>query len=486
MSNSASLLPLFSTGMAILPMLEEMQHVGMPASRTRFRELSDYVDAEMIRMQERISIRYCNGLPFNPNSSDQVRGMMHDRGLKGEKLTDTGKISTAKKSIEHLRDSDDAIDDVFTYRELYKIGSTYTGPILRIADEQPINEQYPDIFTVHTKIKPVTTEPRRLSAEKPNLLNIPKRSELGNRVRKCYITPPGKVFTSHDFSSQEMRVAAHVSGDKSLNRLFRQCRYCSGEYPSNTKCYKSPNNKHKARCPHTEAAVKIFGLSRWEDVKEKEQRDPTKTANFGILYGLAGPGLNDSFRQNGVKKRCSTCNGQGFNLTTGDLCPTCYGDGTVFWKVDECQDLVNEIKNKVYPGMKQAILSIEKYARDKGYVSDLYGMKRYLPNAWSDNFKERAEAGRQAFSHVIQGTAQGMMQNAMAWVRPWLRDMYKCSLDVRVCLQVHDELLTIITPDLWDTIDPLMTEAFTEHYGLKLSVPVLCEGHISNVWGELK
>lgn len=421
-----------ATGMEVLPILEEMQRVGMPASRSRFIALKSRVEAEMVTLQSQLSARFFGGNPFNPGSSPQVAEMLDRLGLQAAKATSTGKVSTSKKSIEHLalgESGHPAIRMLFDWRERQKILSTYVMPALEESDRQGGEEK----FTVHCNIKPVTVATRRLSAADPNLLNQPKRTKLGVEVRGCYVTEPPEVFCSWDYNSQEMRVAAHVSGDRLLCKLFVE-----------------------GRDPHKEAAARIFGVPV-DQVDKDTQRLPTKTANFGILYGLSGAGLQELFHTFGL-----------------------------VWELDRCQELIDEILKKVYPGLSASIRDIQAETKRTGIVRDLYGMIRYLPGIWSRSYKESSEAGRQAFSHVIQGTAQGMMQNAMAWLRGEIRGLQRLGLDVRWALQIHDELMLRADVGLWEVLDAIMRCGMVDHCGLKLKVPVIVEGKYATSWGELK
>lgn len=508
-----NLLPLMSTGMAVLPIFEEMQRVGMPASRSQFLDLAHYVDARMQTIQERISTLYNDGQPFNAGSPKQVAELMSRRGLKGEKKTKTGTISTGKKSIEHLKHTDSAIADIIEWREHAKIATTYAYPLLDIADEQATdkgckidddnpyhcphckskgfgeeldgsgrcsfcsgrengNYEPPDLFTVHCKLKPVTVVSRRLSAEDPSLLNVPVRTELGRRVRMCYRTFPHETFSAHDFSGQEARVAAHVCNSRLMIRLFSHCRHC-GEYLdqskiTNDRCDKSDSGKHEGGDIHAETATRVFGVKPGDVDKETykyKYRMPAKTGFFGILNGMEGPGLLDQFRMY--------------------IPPEFDPDG--YWSnLDNCTALVTEIKRKVYPELYDTSEAVLQEIKRTGLVRDLYGMMRYLPQAWSRDRKEVAEAGRQGFNHIIQGTAQGMMQNALVWLRPHLRDLQRAGLYVYPALPIHDELIMRIDPWLWPVVDQLVSEAFTCHYGLKLKVPVEVDGHMANNWSDLK
>jgi uracil-DNA glycosylase family 4 len=455
-----------ATGDQVLPVFEEMQRTGMPASRRAFQELHDRMDREMKVIGSRISHLYYDDRPFNPKSDPQVRALLRRRGLRAMKLTKGGEDSTAKKSIEHLRAVDPAIDDVFSWREREKIRGTYCRPLLRIADREirRSGDATRDWFMARGKLKPVSVETRRLAGEDPSLLNVPGRTELGRQVRACYVIPPewgDYVFGAWDFSGQEMRVAAHVADEQLLIKLFSFCRHCGQDLRSiavlKSPCRKSETGRHEGGDPHTEAAMRIFGVQR-EDVDKFQHRLPAKTANFGILYGLSGMGLQDTFRQNGLT-----------------------------WSVDDCKRLIDEILHKVYPGLLAAIRAIQAETYRTGRVSDLYGMVRYLPLIWSRSRAEAAEAARQAFSMVVQGTAQGQIQNAMAWLRPRIKDIQKVGgVDVRWALQIHDELVFIFPRWMWGVMDPLVTEAFRERTGLRLKVPIETDSHVATSWSALK
>ncbi len=461
-------LPLKETRDQVLPIFEEMQSTGMPASRRAFIDLASTVEKDMRLIQRRISHRYYGDQPFNPNSTKHVNSLLRRRGLVGAKRTKSGDTSTSKRSIEHLRREDPAIDDVFLWRERAKILGTYALPQIRVANHQlgaidirPVGDNAPDIFIVRGKIKPVNVETSRLAMTDPSLLNQPTRTELGSRVRSCYTTGGNGVFAGWDFSSQEVRITTDVSGDRSLIRLYTHCRYCDERLPAIGPCRRSKNGKHKAGDPHLNSACRIFGKAP-EEIRDKEERLPAKTAFFGITYGLSGLGLEDLFRMQGLED----------------------------WGADRCQELIDEIMYKVYPGISEAIATTKKQTRETGMVRSRYGLIRYLPAIWSESRRESAEAGRQAFSHLISATAQGMIQHAMAWLRPRIRrlqlDAEAVGEFVRWCLQIHDELVFWQSGSMWERMDALVLEAFTQRCGIKLKVPIEAEGHMAIDWGKLK
>lgn len=461
------------TGNQVLPIFEEMQHNGMPASRRAFVDLATTVDREMQEIQAKLSSQWFGGKPFNPapNTKD-VEALVLSLGIRGLKTgKKSGRPSTSMKSLEHLASKYPAIAQVGEWRRRYKVLSTYCLPLIEMADRQlafssrvldgQINPnmhivgiverhsapaQDPDLFYAQGKIKPVTVETRRLAMEDPSLLNQPSRTEIGRKVRACYMTvlpehddpedPNVEVFGGWDFSGQEVRVTAHVTGDRLLCEIMRD----------------------ESRDIHYETASRVFGKPI-QDIKKNEERTPAKTAFFGMLYGMSGPGLLDLFRSFGLEN----------------------------WPLDACERLIAEIF-KIYPGLQDTINRVQQEARRTGMARDLYGHVRYLPNIWSEKRGEAAEAGRQAFSHLVQGTAQGMTQNAMASLRKPIRELR--GLGVKWTLQIHDEILFRFPRWMYPVVDRTVAYHMTERYGgpssLKLKVPVLVDGHMSVRWDALK
>lgn len=446
------------TGNQVLPIFEEMQHEGMPASRHAFVDLAAVCRREMAQLQARISAEHWGGRPFNPapNTKD-VAAMVERLGITGLKKTAKAKKpSTSMKSLEYLGNRYPAISLIGEWRRRYKVLSTYCLPLIEIADEQlnaesrPLNGQTEmhlvDIFSVHGNIKPVTVETRRLAMADPSLLNQPVRTELGRKVRGCYMTthdddpddPNTEVFFGIDYAAQEVRITAHVTGDALL------CAIC-----------RDPKRKI-----HMETASRVFGkpIAKIDEVGEKI---PAKTAFFGMLYGMQGPGLLDLFRSFGLEN----------------------------WPIEECQRLIAEIF-KIYPGLRETILRVEHETLRTGMVRDLYGHIRYLPQIWSGKKHEAAEAARQAFSHLVQSTAQGQMQNAMVAARRPIRDLQKAAMLVKWALQVHDEAVLRTLRWLVPVVHGIMERAMTQQYGgptgVKLRVPVLVDSHVSTRWDLLK
>lgn len=460
--SSHGLLPLMETGMAVLPIFSEMQSTGMPASRSHFQQLYDDMSAEMRVIQRRISTLYYSSKPFNPGSPQQVGALMRRRGLRSEKRTESGAMSTSKGSIEHLRYSDPAISDVFEWRERQHIRDSFCEPILSHMTDMPsvdILNRTGDIYPIHCQLKVTRTTTRRLSSTNPNLLAIPARTELGIKVRNCFLAPPGFVFGSWDLSAIEMRVMADESQDPLMFQLFTD-----------------PDE----RDIHYETASRVFGIplrksrdpkERYMDIDKMKHRYPAKTAGFGILYGIQGGGLATQLRKEGLTE----------------------------WDDDSCAKLIKEWLG-VYKGVADYIYRVYRETLSSLESRDRWGMPRYLPGIanrdyanvsvpWRKGLRLSptvAEAVRCAVSQRIQGGARGMVINAYRYLRPIIYEMQRQGLAVQWALDYHDEMVLLFSEDLWDTMNDLVIYALTQECGTKLRIPVVAEGSCSISWGGLK
>lgn len=457
MVSAAGLDDRMSLIMSNIPSIEEMQFTGMLAHREKFETLVELMQTEMEGLCSKLSTKFNAGQPINPNSQDQIVALMQRRGLHGLKRSKvTKQMSTSKKSIEHLRFEDEAIGLVEDWRERAKTRDSFGTPIL---------ERIPpscDTYPIRCNIRVTRVSSSRLSATDPPLLAIPVRHSLGLMVRSGFTAPTAQDLVDHygveladahdtylgswDMSQIEMRVMAHLSNDKLLCQLFNEKRDI-----------------------HAETSIKIFGLPdhrEWDDKKgefvypsvhKMKHRNPTKRAGFGVITGISGPGLLDQLRMMG-------CEG---------------------WDEEKCDELIAEWF-KVYPGVDNYLASCRAACEAKGYVRDMGGMYRYLPGIWSRDGRVHGEAGRQSHSHIIQGSAQWMIQRAMSWLRPQIDELRQSSdMWIRWLLQIHDELIFGFDQRLVEIMHALVLEALTEH-SYKLRVPVEANGSYGLSWGVLK
>lgn len=436
----------------ILPILEEMQSSGFPADRAYFERLSAQMWDKMMSIGSRISHKYNGGEPFNPGSAQQVGKLVAERGLKGVKKTKTGQVSTSKKSMEHLRSKDAAMDDIFTWREHQKVRDSFARPIL---DRIPVGSA---IHPIRCTIRSTRVTSGRISATDPNLTAMPVATDLGLLVRNGFVAPEGYLFGSGDAAQIEMRVMAHLSGDEFMCRLF-----------------------HEKRDIHSETAIQIYGLpniKEWDErkdeyvypsVKKMAHRNPTKRAGFGVITGIMGPGLLDQLRQQGC---------EGWTLTPDKK--DVQNDSL------EVKALIREWF-KVYPGVRKFIYGTRARAARDGVVREMFGFPRYLPGIWSKDFYTQAESERQSHSHIISGSAQAMLRRAMRHLKPQI-EVLKMAYgpdSVKWIIQIHDELVFMFKAELAETMREIVLDAL-RHHQADLRVPIEASWGVHENWGGLK
>jgi DNA polymerase I len=272
---------------------------------------------------------------------------------------------------------------------------------------------------IHTSFNQAVASTGRLSSNNPNLQNIPVRDERGREIRKAFVPAPGHVFLSADYSQIELRLMAHLSKDKGMIADFL-----------------SGNDIHAA------TASKIFGI----DIKDvtREMRSRAKTANFGIIYGISSYGLSE-------------------RLTIGR---------------SEAKELIDGYFNS-YPGVKIYMDESIKKARDLGYVTTMFGRKRYARDIHSQNQVVRGNAERNAINAPIQGTAADIIKIAMIRIHSRLKNE---GLKAKMILQVHDELIFEVLPA---ELQKLKDIVLAEMSGAAiLDVPLKVDCGTGNNWLE--
>lgn len=272
---------------------------------------------------------------------------------------------------------------------------------------------------IHTSFNQAVTSTGRLSSNNPNLQNIPVRDERGREIRKAFVPEEGKLFLSADYSQIELRLMAHLSGDHNMIADFL-----------------SGNDIHAA------TAAKIYGVGI-EDVS-REMRSSAKTANFGIIYGISSFGLSERL--------------------------------TISRK--EAKDLIDGYFNS-YPGVKKYMDESIRKARDTGYVTTMFGRRRYLRDIQSRNQVVRGNAERNAINAPIQGTAADIIKIAMVHIHERLKSEKYAS---KMILQVHDELIFEVEPG---ELDRLREMVINEMSGAaKLDVPLKVDVGTGSNWLE--
>lgn len=428
--NDTRISALMSEGMRHLPIVERMQSNGMPVSISRISALHSEMQEELDRLNEKISYTYWEGKPFNPKSPPMVASLCRRLGIKPAIRTKTGSASTSKKSIEEYRYTVPAIADVFDFRERQHNRDTYCNDVL-----SRVPEGYnSDILVIHSNFRPTKIPTRRLAASDPNILGIPTRTELGRKVRHCYIAPPSKIFCGYDLSGVEVRCLAHLSRDPLWINAFR-----------------SRIN------PHKDTASRLFKVPIGEVTDL--QKAVAKTVNFLIIYGGGASNLYDQLRSNNIK---------GYDLAA-------------------CRDLIRDWF-RTYQGVDEYRRRVIREAKQTEISIDHWGMARYLPGINSGDDQIEGEEGRAAVSQKVQGLARGMLIKSTVWLDYRLQTLISAGEIDPQCqrLDVHDELVFLVNEGEQEILEPLVLTALTKHAGIELIVPIEAEAHYGYTWGEIK
>ena len=352
----------------IVSVLNSMQLKGVKISNKKIESLSKYINKEIINYKSEI-LKITNK-EFNLNSPKQLAQVLfEDMQLPIIKKTPKGAPSTDGSVLEELSKNYELPKYILKYREYEKIRSTYIdGLKTEISDKNRIHTTY-NLFGTTTG---------RLSSEKPNLQNIPNKTEIGQKIREFFIADTNHKFVISDYSQIELRVLAHLSSDKNMLDILS-----------------SINSDI-----HTETASRIFEVSL-ESVT-KDMRRKAKEVNFGLIYGMEAFGLSKSL---GISK-------------------------------NESQGLIDAYFSQ-FPKIKGFLDTIVSDAEHDGYTKTLYGRKRNIKELSSSNFQLKAMGKRIAMNAPIQGTAADIMKIAMLKVQSKISSIKSTDL----LLQIHDEII---------------------------------------------
>ena len=349
--------------------LAEMENAGCAVAPDALRTFGERLETRIRDLVEQIYLDA--GAEFNLNSTRQLGEILFERlGLPAPKKTKTG-YSTSAEVLERLRDDHPIIAHILEYRRLTKLKSTYVDGLLAVAD--------PKDNRIHTHFQQMVTATGRLSSTDPNLQNIPVRTELGRELRRMFVAPDkDHILIDADYSQIELRVLAHISGDRHMIGAFRT-----------------------GQDIHAATASKVYHLPIEEITSA--MRSSCKAVNFGIVYGISDFSLAQDI---GVSRK-------------------------------EAAAFIRSYLDS-YPGVENYMETIKETAREQGYVTTLFGRRRALPDINSKNFNVRSAAERIAMNTPIQGTAADIIKIAMVRVRDRLR---REGLESHLILQVHDELI---------------------------------------------
>jgi len=354
--------------MPLLTVLCDMEMAGVLIDRELLSGISDGMAKELRTLEERI--HEAAGHPFNISSPRQLAQVLFDElNLPPVRKTKTG-YSTDDDVLLELSGKHHLPGMVREYRTLSKLRSTYLDALPALV--------HPETGRLHTSFNQTGTSTGRLSSSDPNLQNIPVRTGPGRRIREAFIAPEGSVLLSADYSQVELRILAHLSGDKRLVEAFR-----------------------KGEDIHARTAREVLGAAG--DGSDPELRRRAKVINFGIIYGMSAFGL---------AKELSISPAEASKIITD------YFD--------------------VYSGVRDFIKEVLATARERGYVQTLLKRRRYLPELSSSNPNTRQYGERMAVNTPIQGTAADLLKAAMIAIHSGLPEKVP---GARMILTVHDELL---------------------------------------------
>ena len=355
--------------MPAMPVLLRMERNGVLIDSAKLEAQSHELGKEMMELEQKAY--QAAGQPFNLNSPKQIQEILFDKQqLPVKKKTPKGQPSTDEDVLAELALDYPLPKLLLEYRGLAKLKSTYTDKLPRMVDAKT--------GRVHTTYSQATAVTGRLASNDPNLQNIPIRTPQGRRIREAFIAPPGSKIISADYSQIELRIMAHLSGDKGLRHAF--------------------DHGHDV---HQATAAEVFGVPL-EKVTKNERRT-AKVINFGLIYGMSAFGL----AQNLGSERATA------------------------------QSYIDSYFTR-YPGVKKFMDETREKARREGYVETVFGRRLRLPEIQSGSPARRQGAERAAINAPMQGTAADLIKLAMVSVQNWL-DEEKCTS--KLIMQVHDELV---------------------------------------------
>lgn len=333
------------------------------------------------RMQEiEMEAHDLAGESFNISSPKQIQAILYEKmNLPVLAKTPKGQPSTAESVLQELAEEYKLPRLILEYRSVSKLCSTYTEKLPLMVN--------PETGRVHTSYHQAVAATGRLSSSNPNLQNIPIRTPEGRKIRQAFIAPEGYTMVAADYSQIELRIMAHLSGDKSLLDAF-----------------------DKGLDIHKTTAAEVFSVAI--DNVDNDQRRAAKAINFGLIYGMSAFGLA---KQLGIPR-------------------------------GEAQKYI-ELYFSRYPSVKTFMDETREKAKEDGFVETLYHRRLYLPEINARNAARRQYAERTAINAPMQGTAADIIKLAMINIDYWLQTS---KIDATMIMQVHDELVFEVATEILD------------------------------------
>jgi DNA polymerase I len=382
----------------LVPILAAMEIEGVAVDCDLLGSISAEMHARITDIET--EVQEVAGYTFNPGSTQQLgRFLYDDLGLASGRKTKTGR-STDADTLEALRGEHPVVELILEWRQLTKLKSTYVDalPLLCTADSR-----------VHTSFNQAVATTGRLSSSDPNLQNIPVRTQWGQRIRRAFHADTGQRLVSADYSQVELRVLAHVTGEKELIEAFQ-----------------------RGEDIHRRTAAEVYAVA--PNAVTPDMRRIAKVVNFGVVYGLSDFGLA---RDTGMSRE----------------------DAHAF--IDAY------FRN--FPAVTAYLEGVRNHAREYGWVETFIGRRRYIADIRAANRQLRFAAERMAVNMPIQGGAADIMKQAMILVDQALRES---GLRSRILLQVHDELLLEAPAEEVDVLVALLRDRMGAAEALQVPLDV--------------
>jgi DNA polymerase-1 len=392
--------------------LADMESEGVAIDVPYLKGMQEELGGQMAAIES--EVEQVAGQKFNLNAPQQLaKVLFEDLRLPVGRRTKTG-YSTDADTLETLREKHPIVGLILEHRQLSKLKSTYVDALPQLVD--PLSGR------VHTSFGQASTATGRLASSNPNLMNIPIRTELGQRIRRAFrASRPGHVMVSADYSQIELRIAAHVSGDPKLLGAFAA-----------------------GQDIHTATAAAVFKIPI-ESV-DPNQRRLAKVANFGSIYGQGEYGLS---QQLGI---------------TGDVAREFLAQ---YWST--------------YSRLKDYLDEVKRRAREDGFVVSATGRRRAIPDLRSPNFQLRSAAERMAINFPMQSLAADIIKIAMVRLQ---REIEADHIEGKMLLQVHDELLFEVPESEVDQFAEKVPRIMTGAYELETGIEV--ETKVGPNWADMK
>ncbi|MCG9661060.1 DNA polymerase I [Vibrio mediterranei] len=395
----------------LVPVLSRIERTGVLIDDMLLGAQSQEIAARLDELEQKAF--EIAGQEFNLSSPKQLQTIFFEKmGLPVIKKTPSGAPSTNEEVLQELALDYPLPKLILEYRGLAKLKSTYTDKLPKMIN--------PETGRVHTSYHQAVTATGRLSSTDPNLQNIPIRNEEGRRIRQAFIAPHGWKILAVDYSQIELRIMAHLSGDKALLDAFK-------------------NGKDI----HAATAAEIIGV----DIEQvtSEQRRRAKAINFGLIYGMSAFGLS---KQLGIPR-------------------------------GEAQQYMDTYFER-YPGVMQYMEDTRSLAAEKGYVETIFGRRLHLPEIKSRNGMRRKAAERAAINAPMQGTAADIIKKAMLLVDEWVQAEGEGK--VKLLMQVHDELVFEVESSSLSEIESKIQKLMES--AAELDVPLVAEAGHGDNWDQ--